>query len=579
MSFEFARSYLQRGWAVFPIVPGGRTPLTEHGFKDASKDPEQVNRWIDSYPDANIGVACGAVSHVIVLDVDRKNGVDGVISAAEFELPETLVVKTPSGGFHLIYELPEGVIIPRKIKVRPGLDILGEGGYFIAAGSQVGGVRYEIVRDRPLARCPNILAELAAAARIGTDGQIQLDDDGVRKKMQAGGRNNYLTSMGGKLRRIGFDHDEMVGALLTINNLRCNPPLPEAEVRRTAQSIARYTIDAKAAEAADQISPLITLSLADLLAAEYPPPEFCLSPILEHPSLCLLYGPTGVSKTFFALAMGLAISSGQRWLKYAPDRQCGVLYVDGELGNRVLKQRIKRLIGGHEFIPSSFHTMSRDDQANGIIPDLNDLNAQARFVAAIPEGIEVVFLDNLSTLTTEQDGKSTNDWGSWDAMQRLLLALRRRGLTVITVHHANKGGTEQSGTARRSHIMDTVISLRRHDAEAGAAPKLTEVEVHTVKGRNLPPGMTEPYIATLAAPYTDAGGDLTWSCGELGARKAVQIRELLELGMPVSQIIIEVGCANSLAYRIQAEMRSAGVLKNTQGKRGRKKPSWSGAIE
>ena len=39
---EYALYYSRLGLAVFPIKPKSKQPLTEHGLKDASKEPEQI---------------------------------------------------------------------------------------------------------------------------------------------------------------------------------------------------------------------------------------------------------------------------------------------------------------------------------------------------------------------------------------------------------------------------------------------------------------------------------------------------------------------------------------------------------
>lgn len=561
---EYALSYASQGWPVFPLQPNGKQPLTTHGFKEATRDPEQIRQWWSRWPDANVGVVTGRQSGIVVLDVDRKHGVDGVVSAGELDLPPTLVIKTPTGGYHLFYKAPADVIVPRRISVKPGLDILGEGGYVVAAGSIVNGAYYEIARNRPIADCPEVLINLAqhSVAKPTTA-------PAPGEKVATGSRNQYLTAMGGKLRRIGFSQDELIAALLVINTTRLAEPLAESEVRRVATSVARYEPDPGATEKADESSLLVARPISELLAAVYPPPEFLLEPILVHPGLMMVYGPTGVAKTYFSLGLGLSASSNHPILKYRPGRQCGVLYVDGELGNRALQDRLRKLIRGHEFMPERFYTLTRDDQAGGMIPDLNDAGSQIRFLASIPEDVELVILDNLSTLTSFTEGKEANSWESWDAMQRLLLQLRRRGYSVIVVHHANKGGTEQSGTERKLHIMDTVVSLRKHDDPEGQSPGYTDIEVHIKKGRNLPPGHVEPFIATLGAAGFDKDA-LAWAAGELEARKARQIEELLKLGMPVSQVVTEVGCASSFAYRVKDRLVAAGSLSYQKQRPGRR---------
>lgn len=560
---EYAISYANQGYAVFPLQPNGKQPLTEHGFKDATRDAEQLRKWWAQWPDANIGLATGRISGIVVLDVDRKHGVDGVVSAAELDLPPTLVIRTPSGGYHLFYKSPSSAIVPRRIGVRPGLDVLGEGGYVVAAGSYVNGVPYQIVKNRPIAECPEVLINLALHASSNPSAKVA--DPAPGEKVGSGGRNQYLTRIGGKLRHIGFSADELTAALLVINTTRCDPPCPEAEVRRTAASVSRYDPDATATERSEEHLPLVARTLTELLAASYPEPEFALEPILPHPGLAMVYGPTGVAKTYFCLALSLAISAGQPMLRYKPERPRGVMYVDGELGNRMLQDRIKKLIAGHELSTGAFYTISRDDQAGGVLPDLNDLGAQQRFLSSLPDDVEVVVLDNLSTLTSSSGGKEANSWDSWDAMQQLLLQLRRRGITAIVVHHANKGGTEQSGTERKLHIMDTVLSLRRHESTEGSCPGFTDIEVHVKKGRNLPQGAIEPYLATLAAGMIDKSV-LAWTHGELAASKRRQIEELLKLGVPMSQVIVETGAASSFAYRVREQMTKDGALPKSKGK-------------
>jgi len=230
---ETALHYAAKGWQVFPLLPNDKRPATDNGFKAATTQRAIIEGWWLRWPDANVGIVTGSVSGIVVLDVDRKHGVDGVVAATELDLPETLVIRTPSGGFHLFYTLPEGVKVARRIGVRPGLDILGDGGYVVGAGSMVNGALYEIVRPRPMVPVPDALVKLAENHKATAVTP-------VAGKVESGGRNQYLAQLAGKLRRIGGDEAEIAATLLAVNAQRNNPPLPDAEVRRTALSIARY---------------------------------------------------------------------------------------------------------------------------------------------------------------------------------------------------------------------------------------------------------------------------------------------------------------------------------------------------
>ena len=62
--------------------------------------------------------------------------------------------------------------------------------------------------------------------------------------------------------------------------------------------------------------------------------------------------------------------------------------------------------------------------------------------------VDMVVLDNIATLC--RTGKE-NESQSWQTMQAWLLELRRRGMTVLLIHHAGKSG-DQRGTSAREDI-------------------------------------------------------------------------------------------------------------------------------
>ena len=65
-----ARELARAGVAVFPCVPGEKTPIVASGFRRATTDPHQVAQWWRWQPSANIGIPTGAVSGLVVIDVD-----------------------------------------------------------------------------------------------------------------------------------------------------------------------------------------------------------------------------------------------------------------------------------------------------------------------------------------------------------------------------------------------------------------------------------------------------------------------------------------------------------------------------
>ena len=79
----------------------------------------------------------------------------------------------------------------------------------------------------------------------------------------------------------------------------------------------------------------------------------------------------------------------------------------------------------------------------------------------------MIVIDNISCLFRSG---SENEAESWQEAQEWALDLRRRGKSVLFVHHAGKSGN-QRGTSKKEDILDAVIILKHPDdyqAEQGA---------------------------------------------------------------------------------------------------------------
>jgi putative DNA primase/helicase len=157
---ETALSYVRHGWSVIPLQPHRKRPhfqllpiragldghliLDRYGRPKRTWQPyqsrlpteDEVIRWWQMCPDANIGIVTGAVSGIIVLDLDGSE-----------ELTEecTTPISLTGNGLHIFYRHPgEGV----RGFVRPGMDLKGDGGYVVAPPSiHPSGRRYEWQTD------------------------------------------------------------------------------------------------------------------------------------------------------------------------------------------------------------------------------------------------------------------------------------------------------------------------------------------------------------------------------------------------------------------------------------------------
>ena len=156
-----ALRYALAGWRVLPLVANGKAPLTDHGVKDASSDPEQLGAWWQRWPAANIGLALG--DDLVCFDVDLRNGGNlDALARLDLNPSDTITQRTASGGWHVIYQKPHGLALAGKVPGVPGVDVLSGDKYIVAAPSTIDGKPYTWERD-PLdvdpARIPLDLAE------------------------------------------------------------------------------------------------------------------------------------------------------------------------------------------------------------------------------------------------------------------------------------------------------------------------------------------------------------------------------------------------------------------------------------
>jgi hypothetical protein len=161
---QAALAYAKRGWRVIPVYSPngsgcsckeincespGKHPRNAHGLKEATIDEEQIKRWWQRWPDANVGIATGAASGLVVLDVDPRHGGDKTLEALQEKyggLPDTVIARTGGGGWHFFFKHP-GFYVKcdnRGELLGAGIDIKGAGGYIVAPPSlHASGRRYE----------------------------------------------------------------------------------------------------------------------------------------------------------------------------------------------------------------------------------------------------------------------------------------------------------------------------------------------------------------------------------------------------------------------------------------------------
>jgi len=222
-----------------------------------------------------------------------------------------------------------------------------------------------------------------------------------------------------------------------------------------------------------------------------------------------------------------------------------------------MQQRLREIEAGSSTqLPNPDHLqIITPDLQDAGIPDLATCEGQ-KAVDEWLDGIDLVILDNLSTLC--RWGKE-NEAESWLPVQDWALQLRRRGISILFIHHAGKGG-QQRGTSRREDVLDTVIALRpppEYEPDRGLC-----VECHFEKARTLVGSDVSPFEIT----YETRDGAAHWTTRGLEDARKQMVAQLYQSGIKNQRQIAQemrvsgVEISASTVNRILKELKDVGIV-------------------
>lgn len=329
---DWALKYAQQNYAVFPLVPRSKVPATQHGFQDASTDPDQIRRWWATNPNYNIGVATG--NGLVVIDVDDKpeEGKHGTLELNGWErehgaLAQTWTVLTGTGGVHYWYRTNEN--FTNSTEILGAIDVRSLGGYVVAPPSiHPNGTPYEWEASGDpeyigIAELSGSALELLqkyctkAGAKSRKKREVPYKE---LKKIRKGGRQDALMSLQGSLLNMNMTADAIMAAVRAENDLKCEPPLTEEELEKeifpflsrniepasdyTETVVPGTTLDDGISEDELNIPSLdqITLEKAEWLEVGYIPKK----------TITIVCGDGGVGKTSIWCSIAAAVSRGEQ---------------------------------------------------------------------------------------------------------------------------------------------------------------------------------------------------------------------------------------------------------------------------
>lgn len=252
--------YASHGWPVLPLhaprvggcsctrgagcTSAGKHPRTRRGVHEASCDLHQVREWWARWPDANIGIATGPTSGLLVVDIDLP---DGPRSLAELEatygqLPATCQQRTGSGGHQLLFAHPDHDVVGNRAALLAGVDVRGDGGYIVVAPSRhASGDRYRWTSRTAPTAAPGWLLDVLTRDRTAPPASIgrpiiHVESTGAISRYATAALERELTALAGAVE--GTRNDTLNRAAFNLGQLVGAGALPAEAVTRQLQHVA-----------------------------------------------------------------------------------------------------------------------------------------------------------------------------------------------------------------------------------------------------------------------------------------------------------------------------------------------------
>jgi hypothetical protein len=510
-----------RGFRVFPVCRDSKVPWSK-GWQDAATtDAAAIRQWWTENSQWNIGIATG--KGLLVVDVDVKDGKPGAESLAMLEmmgLPETLRVRTPTGGLHIYLQTDrQRSGHAGNIKDLPGLDTRGDGNLVLWAGSYIGRDAYALEADLPIAAGPKWLLdaveETVKAIPRAEEPMVDLD---LRHNLerateylqlrapdaiQGAGGDTSTYSVAAELRALGVSETVALELMLEHwNEQKASPPwLPDELARKVANAFRHGQgapggktaagefgaidigdIGSPPAAVAEMIRGAAERGRASAVAASrrrvlsyaemcnMPAPEWLVDGVIQKRSAALMFGRSNSFKSFLAVDIALAVATGRDWHEQAVDRGRAMI-VATEGANGVGRLRVPGWLNyycvdpadrsGVFLLPSE---ISLDDSR-----DVDWLISEMKRVG--PLSLLVLDIFGGTMAGTEVEDTTARAWVR--AVQRIMA---ETGAAVLTVAHT--GWQDDSRARMHTHFWGSFDSRMKVDGDRDALTTCLTIERH-----------------------------------------------------------------------------------------------------
>lgn len=487
-----------RGFRVFPLSPGRKTPAFEGWQQAATLDPARIRQWwsedavvvgftrdggdVVSTPRFNVGVAGG--DGLLVVDADQKHGKQGIAAARDLGVGfDGFVVQTTTGGLH---EYLRGPDVLNAVGIAEGVDIRSAGGYVVGPGSVVDGKAYLLVSaNDPRPVPPAVIHNLAArkddrgseAPKVtpdqpdAVDRAIEYLADAPLASEGAGG-DDTTYKVAARLRDFGISEDMASDLLAEHWNDRCSPPWHVEDLKLKVRNAYEYGTN----PIGDQHP------MANFAGVTIVPPEpatatpragrhwfhhgeaqgkvdWLYYKILPKVATGVCLAESQAGKTFLLIELARSLATMKPFFGETPDDPGATLFLFAGSEGSGLALRFDAL-GEAEPLPISACQVSNladHDALPGLLDDLRQEAARLDALFGIP--VRLIVIETLAAsglLNDENDNSEASR-----AMTNLATIAREMNALVITSHHPDKAGKGSRGASAIPNNADYVMEITR----------------------------------------------------------------------------------------------------------------------
>jgi hypothetical protein len=522
--------------SVFPLRRRGKRPLRPwHEYQRRRATDDELNQWSRD-PSLNAAIATGEISGIIVLDVDSD---EAAVEVHRRGAPNTPTVQT-ARGHHYYFQHPGGTVRNFAGKL-PGLDLRGDGGYVVAAGSvHPSGHAYRwqtSPTEAALAPPPGWLLELLRRpdpespqrAGVRADDRYAeraLDNELAALRRAAPGHRND------QLNRAAYNLGQLVGAGVLHRDSVMNHLLHAALATGLAEAEINSTLESGLASgmASPRVIPPApirpapagphtrtvvaessTFQLFDPITwdgREIPERRWMVPSWIPDETVVALYGDGGIGKSLLAQQLLTSAATGRPWLGLQVKR-CRVLGLFCEDSNEEL---LRRQVSINRHLDLDFGDLedlrwasrAGDDNmlmtfgADGV-GTLTDLYHALR-QRALELGVQLVVIDTLADTFAGNENIRSQVRQFIAGLHRLALDIG--GAVVLCAHPSVaglSGGSGLSGSTAWNNSVRTRLYLQKAESD------------------DEPSANGERLLTRMKANYAEAGADfrLRWQDGVL----------------------------------------------------------------